>query len=86
MPEGRCPNREMISAYRQGHLSADEAAAVAAHVDSCLDCQKSIDALLARYRDINTYGRRIKTATETKDPQAFSDALLASWEYALRLF
>lgn len=45
-----------------------------------------VDELLTRFREVHAFGRRVKTAEKDGDAEAFSDALLASWDYALKLF
>ncbi len=45
-----------------------------------------VDELITKFRDINSYGRRIRTAAAKNDPQGFSEALIESWHYALNLY
>lgn len=46
-----------------------------------------ISGMLSRYQDIYRTGAgRIKEATAKKDPGAFAEAMLSSWELALKLF
>ncbi len=47
---------------------------------------KAVDELLVKFKDINAFGHRIKTAVINKDPRDFSDATLQSWDYALKMF
>jgi flavin-dependent dehydrogenase len=47
---------------------------------------KVVDELLARFREIEVFGRRIGTAAATEDPEAYADALIESWDYALKAF
>lgn len=47
---------------------------------------KVIDEFIVRFQDIYAFSRRIKSAASTGDPRALSDALLQSWDHALRLF
>ena len=47
---------------------------------------KIVDELLTRFQEIEVFGRRIGTAAATKDPEAYADALIESWDYALKAF
>ena len=47
---------------------------------------RATDELLTRFHDIHSFGRRIRTAEKEGDPRAISDALVTSWDYALKLF
>jgi phytoene dehydrogenase-like protein len=39
-----------------------------------------------RFQEIEAYGRRVGAAAATKDPEAYADALIESWDYALKAF
>ncbi|MCP5066626.1 MAG: hypothetical protein GY946_08675 [bacterium] len=45
-----------------------------------------IDELLARYREIEVFGRQAGVAAAAGEPEAFSRAMLDSWERALHLY
>jgi menaquinone-9 beta-reductase len=47
---------------------------------------ESVENLLHKYHDIITYGKRIKTAALKNDAGEFSQAILESWNYSLKLF
>ena len=47
---------------------------------------KFIDELLARFHDINSFGRSIRNTASNEDPRGISDILLKSWDYALKMF
>jgi len=46
---------------------------------------KKINELLEKFKDIQSFASCIKQAQLNQDPQAFSDAWLASWGYSLNL-
>ncbi len=45
-----------------------------------------VDELLARYREIEIFGRQAGVAMTAGEPEAFSRAMLSSWERALHLY
>jgi flavin-dependent dehydrogenase len=45
-----------------------------------------VDELLARYREIEVFGRQAGVAAAAGEPEAFSRAMLDSWERALHLY
>ncbi len=47
---------------------------------------KTIDDCIARFQDIYQFSKRIKASAATGDPKALSDALLESWDHALKVF
>lgn len=47
---------------------------------------KTIDELIVKFQDIYSFSRRIKAAASSNDPRALSNALLESWDHALKLF
>ncbi len=47
---------------------------------------ESVDVMLSKFKDIYSFGGRIKAASDKNDPEEFSDAVLASWDFALKLF
>ena len=47
---------------------------------------KTIEDIIGRFKDTYQFSRRIKAAAAGGDPKALSDALLESWDHALRLF
>ena len=46
-PESHRTVRESLGAFALGHLDADEAAGVRAHVDGCADCRAEVAELAA---------------------------------------
>jgi menaquinone-9 beta-reductase len=47
---------------------------------------ESVEKLLNKYHDILIFGKRIKTAAHKNDAEEFSQAILESWDYSLKLF
>lgn len=55
-------------------------------IDVAATYLETIDEFIVKFQDIYAFSRRIKAAAATKEPKSLSDALLESWDYALKLF
>ena len=47
---------------------------------------RTIDEVIEKFQDIYAFSRRIKAAAAENNPQSLSNALLESWDHALKLF